>query len=485
MKKMNKALVTLVAAVTIASNVVGLASCGGGDKVDYSKEVPVVAYDGSAVTVTFQHTMGATLREVLNESIKSFNEIYPNIKIEPSCPTNDYDELRTLISTGLTATNSPHVAFCYPDHVALYNTTNAVVSLDGYINSELTVKDSTETMGLTAEQKADYIDAFYAEGSNYGNGKTYTLPFFKSTEVLYYNKTFFKAHAADGLEEPSDDWTWEDLWTACAKIKEIATANNDKKVIPLGYDSEANWFITMTEQMGTPYTSATGEKYLFNTKENRDFVADLRAKHQAGYFTTKALNGNTYTSDLFNQTKADQVKCYMCIGSTGGSSYQAPDPENGQDPFEVGVALMPQYNHEAPKAIQQGPSICLFKKSNPQEVAAAWLFAKYFTTSIDFQANVSMKNGYTPVIKSVLENPTYQEWLETASSTANADLQAKTVVKALAQKDYYYTSPAFNGSSAAREYVGALMQKCLSKAGVDIAAEFQSTIDTLKYKFSD
>ena len=75
----------------------------------------------------------------------------------------------------------------------------------------------------------------------------YTLPFSKSTEVLYYNKTFFDAN---NLSVP-DHWfsTGENDTTSmeyvCARIKEIDTNPN---TYPLGYDSEANWFITMCEQ---------------------------------------------------------------------------------------------------------------------------------------------------------------------------------------------------------------------------------------------
>ncbi len=109
---------------------------------------------------------------------------------------------------------------------------------------------TTETFGLTQEQKDDFISAYYEEGRQFGDGKMYTLPMSKSTEVLYYNKTFFDAN---GLTPPT---TWDEMEELCNKIVEI-----DSSCIPLGYDSENNWFITMTEQLKTPYTSATGEHF--------------------------------------------------------------------------------------------------------------------------------------------------------------------------------------------------------------------------------
>ena len=488
MNKFKKVLMSVMATVMATTGVASFAGCGKSG-VDYNADYEVVAYDGSAVTVTFHHTMGQKLKDVLDAYIKEFNELYPNITVDHSSPTNDYDTLRQNISNGLSNGKAPSMAFCYPDHVALYNTYKAVVPLDGLIESDLEVtnaKDEKMTMGFTDEEVNSFYEAFYNEGKSYGDGKMYTLPYLKSTEVLYYNKTYFEAN---NLQVPE---TWEEMWALCATIKELE--NNDKKVVPLGYDSEANWFITMTEQRKTPYTSFESPKFLFNTEENRAFVAELKEYYNKGYFTTKALNGNTYTSKLFNEgAKKDTLRCYMCIGSTGGSSYQAPAQTGGTDPFEVGVAMIPQEtkNEADYKVLQQGPSICLFKQSDPQEVAASWLLAKFLTTSIGYQVESSLANGYTPVIKTALQNDYFAEQLEAAKvSTLNADLQAKTIAQALDQTDWYYTSPAFDGSSTAREYVGLIMQACLNSSATDqaldsfIKSEFDKKTNYLINKYN-
>ena len=83
-------------------------------------EYDVVAYDGSEVTITFSHTMNATYRGVLDQYIAKFNEMYPNITVEHA-QIGGYDEVRDQIKTELTAGNQPNIAYCYPDHVALYN----------------------------------------------------------------------------------------------------------------------------------------------------------------------------------------------------------------------------------------------------------------------------------------------------------------------------------------------------------------------------
>ena len=173
----------------------------------------------------------------------------------------------------------------------------------------------------------------------------------------------------------------------------------------------------------------------------------------------------------------------MCIGSTGGATYQQPNQTNGKFEFEVGITTIPQVNPDAPKVISQGPSLCIFKNSDPQEVLASWLFAKFLTTDETFQGSVSMNNGYAPVIKSVQDVPAYAAFLESAST---ANIQAYAVQVALAQADAYYVSPAFNGSSAARDQVGLLMQKCLSAEGSNVDAiiqkAFEDAIAECKYQ---
>ena len=435
-------------------------------------EVPEGGYAGSAVTITFYNTMGANLSAVLEAYIAEFNELYPNITVV-SENVGSYDDVRDRISTEITVGNQPNIAYCYPDHVALYNLAKAVSTLDNLINSEIEVAHAdgtSEILGLTAEQKADFIEGYYNEGKQFGDGLMYTMPLSKSTEVLYYNKTFFEEN---NLTVPT---TWEEMKAVCAKTKQI-----DPDSIPLGYDSESNWFITMCEQYQTPYTSASGDHFLFDNEENRAFVKEFNEWYQKGYLTTQPLYG-AYTSGLF--TTLEGVKSYMSIGSSAGATYQRPTADaDGNYPFEVGIATIPQVDANNAKVISQGPSLCIFQKSNPQEVVASWLFVKFLTTNISFQAEFAMASGYVPVLKSVAENPIYAEFI--AKADGGKFISALSAKVCLAQSDAYYTSPAFNGSSEARSQVGALLTKCLALTGdnidAQIAAAFEDAVAECEY----
>ena len=421
--------------------------------------------DDGKIHITFYHTMGESLRAVLDKYIAEFNVLYPDIVIEHK-QVGGYDDVRDQIQTEITVGDQPHIAYCYPDHVALYNIAYAVQTLDEYINSTevITRADgTTEVLGLTQEQIDNFIDGYYEEGRVYGDGKMYTLPMSKSTEVLYYNKTFFEAN---NLTVPT---TWDELEAVCKKIKEI-----DPESVPLGYDSEANWFITMCEQMNSPYTSATGDHFLFDNEENRNFVARFREWYAKGYVTTQEISGG-YTSALFTKDPSEKGNCYMCIGSSAGANHQIPKNDDGTFKFEVGIATVPQVDANNRKVISQGPSLCIFKKSNDAEVQASWLFVKFLTTNLNFQAEFGMTSGYIPVLENVTDNAVYADELEAANGYEGLPLLATKV--ALEQADAYYTSPAFNGSSAARDEVGKLIQFCLTDASCSTAAGIKKAFE--------
>ena len=465
MKKSTKLLASLAATLLVAGSVLPMAACSEETVSGITTEnIPVTAYNGEKVTISFYHCMGSALSDILKDGVADFNKLYPNIKVLTNS-FGDYEGVRDQISTEIASGRAPSLAYCYPDHVALYNKSKTVLPLDSWIESTLEVKQANNTtalMGMTQAEVDNYVPVYWDEGKIFDEAKTmYTLPMLKSTELLYYNKTYFDANS---LTVPT---TWDEMEATCQRILEIEGAKaggaEANPCIPLGYDSGANWFITMTEQLGSGYTtSEKGNYFTFNNETNRAFVEEFRGWYQNKYVTTKEIFGN-YTSDLFVQVEPSKTKCYMCIGSSAGAGYQCPAVlQDGKTyPFEVGVAMIPQENPESPKIISQGPSICLFKKQNKQEVAAAWLFSKFITSNEKFQAKCSMNNGYTPAIQSIKDNTTYKNFLNRADG--NKYLQATAVQATMEMKDYYYVSPAFNGSSAARDEMALLLKHCFQE----------------------
>ena len=448
-----KKILSLSLVLALVLSMFTLVACGGGEQTGEKGEIPGwklgdTAFDTETpVEITFYSSMGETLRTIVegfyaavpNDGIEQFQELYPNITVKFEYQSN-YDATRDLVKQELGVGAGPNISYCYPDHVAMYIRTGKVIALDQFIEHEV--------LGLTAEQQADFLEGFYNEGRQFaevnGYNWMYTLPFSKSTEVLYYNKTFFEKN---GLEVPK---TWDDVEALCKRIKEI-----DPDSIPFGYDSEANWFITMTEQLKSGYTTTEGdEHFIFDNPTNREFVKRFAKWYADGLVTTEELNG-TYTSNLFKVQDS-----YFGIGSTAGASYQRPNKNaDGEYPFEVGIASIPQADASNPKVISQGPSLVLLDSGDSQENIAAWLFMKFLTTTTELQAAFSDVSGYVPVIKSVSNLQWYKDKLDNANGGDNITYLSMKVC--LEQEKYYYTSPAFNGSSTARDQVGIILRKCM------------------------
>ena len=472
-KKFGSVILAGLMACSITAGVGATAGCKVAKITDFV--LPKGGYDGSKVSITFANTMGQNLERILSDALADFKELYPNITVTVDNSQKNYDNLNERIGKQILGGKQPNIAYCYPDHVAQYNQSRAVLALDefflpgsGHESVKVTnAKGETESLGLTQEQVDDYVTEFFNEGRVFEDGHTYTLPFAKSTEVMYYNQTYFDAHPE--LTVPK---TWKEMAATCAKIRELE--NNNSKMYPLGYDSDSNFFITLCEQYGEPYTSATGEHFLFDTEKNREFMEMLKDWYKDGYFTTEGVYG-TFTSDLFTKQN-----CYMSIGSTGGSSYQDPGTSDNTANFTVGVTTIPQVDPDHPKSILQGPSVCIFKKSNPQEVIASWLLVKFLTTDVNFQGRFSETSGYMPVTKTAFNSDAYQDFLSEVDNTSGLTARAALACSELVKKDGFYTSPAFIGSSKAREQVGLILSGVLLGTYTDIDTAFKTAIRTCK-----
>ena len=402
------------------------------------------------VNILFYTTMGQTLQEVFNAYLEDFNQLYPNIHVSTQF-IGGYDDVRDQMNTEIAAGQSEvNIAYCYPDHIATYNTSKSVVALDEYIDNE--------KYGFSDEQINDFVSAYFEEGYSLGDGKIYSLPFSKSSEVLYYNADVFTQH---NLQVPTKWFGENDPASMEYACKTLKTLYPDS--IPLGYDSEANWFITMCAQNNIPYTASTGENYLFDNSEAKEFVSKFKEWFDRGWVTTKNLYA-AYTSGLFVE-KSSQ-RSFMTIGSSAGATHQQPKDNE----FEVGITQIPQSDETNKKVIQQGPNVCIFRNKDKQKELASWLFVKYFTTNVEFQAQFSMVSGYTPVIKSVFENDIYKEFLN-----EEGNIQALSTKVCVEQEANYFTSPAFDGSSEAREQVGNIIVQAF-KGSKDINTIFADAV---------
>ena len=441
----------LLCVVLLLCSIAGFSACG--DDVDYSH------------TIVFYHSQGQALQPKTAIAIAKFEAKYPGWKVE-QVPCGGYDDVKSKVVSDLQAHIQPDLAYCYADHVALYLKTGMVYDMATLINSTekvdavFTVNNEEvhqEVMvGYSAEEIADFVPGYYAEGfaTNYADYDTYgfsatsmlTLPFQKSTDLLYVNlDALVGANIVDENGKAKVATTWEELWEQCAVLKEKYPS-----CTPIGVDSEANWFITMCEQNGWGYTSASEPHYLFNNSEAAAWLEQLQQYSEKEYITTKIINGGGYTSELFRKgVKDDASGIVYCIGSSGGASNQA-----GGD-FKWGVYPIPgsasSTSANPYAAISQGPSLVMFKTERSENVEEkakmTFLFIKELLDPT-FQATFSMQSGYCAVRKSTQEVEAYADHMN------GSDITAVAAKVASSMSERYFASPAFVGSSTARTQVG-------------------------------
>lgn len=437
----NKTKLGLISVAGLIGCTVLLSGCGpkqNSNNVDDADDT-YVAYDINKLgdpknlkaNITWWDSFGGSSETATQTErlIKNFQDEYPNIKVKRTTQ-GGYDNLYNAVKTNIPAGKTPTMTICYPDHVGSYLGSKTVVRLDGYMD------DPVIGFGKEKDKSVDDIFSSYLkEGQVYSKKGTYSLPFSKSTEVMFVNKGMLEEH---NLEIPK---TWKDLWDTAATLKEEVSTEG---FIPVGYDSDDNLFITLCEQNGVEYTSRTNPHYKFDNPKAKQIAKDIQDKVTKGLLTTKGISkNNEFTSNMFTEGKLA-----FAIGSTGGTNY------NYADKITIDVAAVPQVDTENLKVISQGPSVCMFNTSTQEERYAAFLFYKYIT-STHASALLATKTGYNPVRKSSYETKIWKDWADNAGEGKDKLIFDTThFVQEHYDEKNYFVSPVFKGSANARKQVG-------------------------------
>ena len=480
--------------VVFAALFVSFGCSGGGQGGKTNGEIPEYSkaeLKNLEAEVTFWHAMGQAKTAIIEEMIVSFNKIYPNIKVNVA-NQGGYDDLRDKVQKSIRSGLQPTLSQVYPDHVTLYMSGDAVRELDSYVNHS--------TYGLTQAQLNDYVASYFAEGKIYDSkGTLYSLPFNKSTEVLYFNATWFEEHGLlekynlgkieDRIFKANENahLTWEDIEEIgqyYINTNEYKQLSNVEKAdyFAFSYDSEDNLFITLTQQWGGEYVRSTGEnqgEFVFDNANSREALQWYLNGHKAGYFVTASAWNADYTSDKF--TSGNVV---ITIGSSAGCSYNDPG-----DKFVLGVLPYPQREAaygtgEGEFVIQQGTNIALFNCEDADEELAGWLFLKFITTwhpelSYDEQPTAIWceRSGYFPILNSLMDHEEYKAFLDGEGETRT--LEATVAIVGYEQSDKYFVSPTFPGTSKCRDEVENLVEAVLY-AGKSMDAAYQEALANLK-----
>lgn len=407
------------------------------------------------ITFWAKNDTNKTQTEIYKKAISDFEALYPNITVDLRLYT-DYGKIYNDVITNIATGTTPNVCITYPDHIATYLTGNdTVVPLDDLM-ADSSYGFGGDKLEFASVKKDEIIPGFLQECSF--SGHYYALPFMRSTEACYVNKTYVEKLGYTLPETLTWDFVWEVSEAAMAQNADGTYKVNDQNVlIPFIDKSTDNMMIEMLKQKNAGYSTDSGEIQLFN--DTTASLLDTIAEHvKTGAFSTFKIS--SYPANFLNAGQ-----CIFAIDSTAGSTWMgtnAPLVDISSDAlvdFETEVMTIPQFDPDNPQMISQGPSVCIFNKKDPQEVLASWLFTQYLLTN-DVQTAYSETEGYVPVTSKAQESDQYQDYLsrEGEDNSTYYDVKIKASRLLLDNMEHTFVTPVFNGSASLRDAAGQLIE---------------------------
>ena len=442
-------------ALLIAVLALALTACHGSrGRVDFA--VPQAFDTSRQFEITFwaKNDTNKTQTEIYKKAIADFQALYPNITVSMKLYT-DYGRIYNDVITNIATDTTPNVCITYPDHIATYLTgSNVVVPLDALMDDPAYGLGGS-ALAYDGPTRAQIIPQFLNECAFAGG--VYALPYMRSTEAMYINKTYVEAL---GYEVP-DVLTWDFVW----EVAEAATkknpdgtfaVNGQKVMIPFIYKSTDNMMIQMLKQLDAGYSTDAGEILLMNDT-TKALLLEISSHARTGAFSTFKIS--SYPANFLNAGQ-----CIFAVDSTAGATWMGSDAPlldisaDALVRFETAVRMIPQFDPAHPQMISQGPSVCLFNKKDPQEVLASWLFMQFLLTN-DVQIAYAQTEGYAPVTDKAQGDPAYQEYLNSdAGDALHYPIKLLASRLLLDNTGNTFTTPVFNGSTSLRDAAGQLVE---------------------------
>ena len=459
-----------IVCMVMAAGLVLSACHGSKDSSEF--EIPDEFDESRDYEITFWAKNDTNINQtrIYEQAIKDFEQLYPNIKVNMRLYT-DYGKIYNDVITNISTDTTPNVCITYPDHIATYLTgADTVVPLDDLF-ADKKYGLSGEAVKFDAPAKDEIIPEFLSEcriGEHY-----YGVPYMRSTEALYVNKTYVEKLGYTLPETISWDFVWEVSEKAMEKNSDGTFKINGQKVlIPFIYKSTDNMMIQLLKQQGAKYSDSFGDIGLFGDVTKADLL-NIAAHTKSGAFSTFKISG--YPANFLNAGQ-----CIFAVDSTAGATWMgsnAPLCDIAEDKivdFETAVYPVPQFVDSKGNAItkeaqgkndykfamiSQGPSICVFNKKDSQEVLASWLFTQYMLTN-DVQIAYAETEGYVPVTAKAQQSAEYQDYLSRAGEDNSTyyDVKIKVTKMLLENEQYTFVTSVFNGSTSLRDASGQLIE---------------------------
>ena len=404
-----------------------MVGCSGKKQSSTPTNEEIVTEIKNPVEITFWHAMNGDQEKALQGFADNFTKENPNITITLQNQSSYQDLQQKITATTASPKDLPTMTQAYPDWLLNAIDENLVLDLKPYIENETLKFDNYD----------DILQGF-RESSTIGD-KIYGIPFNKSTEVLWYNKTLFDKL---NLKVPT---TYDEFDDVAEEIKEKAN------IVGGGFDSLSNYYSTYLKNEGVTFNSKldpTSEPSV----EAVDYYLD---GIKGGYF--RIAGTDQYLSGPFgNQTLA------MYIGSNASEAFIK---EGVNNKFEIGVAPYP-----AKQVMQQGTDLFIFNNATAEQKTAAYQFLKFLTTT-ENQITWGEETGYIPVRQSAINSAEYKN---------SGSLIAPIIEDATKN---LFTNPVVKGMNSAFRESDTVLESILADPNGDVKSKLESFKSSLMSTF--
>ena len=400
-----------------------MVGCSGKKQSATPTNEEIVAEIKNPVEITFWHAMNGDQEKSLQGLVDNFQKENPNIKVILQNQSSYPDLQQKITATTASPKDLPTMTQAYPDWLLNAIDENLVLDLKPYIENETLKFDNYDDI-VKGFREASTLD-----------GKIYGIPFNKSTEVLWYNKTLFDKL---NLKVPK---TYEEFKDVAEDIKEKAN------IVGGGFDSLSNYYTTYLKNEGVTFDSKldpTSDK----SEKAVDYYLDGVKK---GYF--RIAGTDKYLSAPFgNETIA------MFVGSNASETFVKQGVNNK---FEIGVAPYP-----AKEVMQQGTDLFVFNSATAEQKTAAYEFLKFLTTK-DNQITWATQTGYIPVRESAINSDEYKN---------TGSLIAPIIADATKN---LFTNPLVKGMDSAYRESNTVLESVLAEKNPDVKSKLEAFKSTL------
>ncbi|RPJ19373.1 MAG: extracellular solute-binding protein [Chloroflexi bacterium] len=218
-------------------------------EVPVTGSCPLPVEEGA--TIVFSGWGDETEQQIYRDSIERFNSVCPGVTVEyQPVPDKFQDKLKAQMAGG----TAPDVFYVDDQLMNAFAPSGQLLALD-------------EHMAQAGVSRDDFIPALLTIFTQ--DGQTYGLPKDWGTLGLVYLPEAFQAA---GVEEPTDDWTWEDMRAAAKAIADTGQYG--------GFCMGADWarFAPFVFSNGGSFASEDFTTATLDTpevKEMATFVADM------------------------------------------------------------------------------------------------------------------------------------------------------------------------------------------------------------------